>query len=237
MKRVLILIAGFILINGAPFLPHAAAQSIPESRYRAVFGDYLARVLQKERSDIVVSKLKVIGDKPLPAGKISVQLFQKEKRVPSGNVRLVAIIRVDGAVCNRVRLSGWVDIFDTVVCAARHLNRGEIISADDVFKVRKNVTRQSTRIVHDIDHVVGYRTRHRIQANTCIREMMLEKAPVVEKGSMVMIVAESDSLCITAPGRVLMKGDVGDLVRVQNLMSKKEIYAEVVNPGRVRVNF
>jgi flagella basal body P-ring formation protein FlgA len=34
-----------------------------------------------------------------------------------------------------------------------------------------------------------------------------------------------------------MKGFTGELVKVQNLMSKKEIYAKVVNSAIVKVDF
>ena len=67
--------------------------------------------------------------------------------------------------------------------------------------------------------------------------MMLKKSPIVVKGDVVTIIAESSGLRITVPGRVLMKGFTGELVKVQNLMSKKEIYAKVVNSAIVKVDF
>jgi flagella basal body P-ring formation protein FlgA len=49
--------------------------------------------------------------------------------------------------------------------------------------------------------------------------------------------AESDDLKVTVPGRVMEKGYLGELVRVQNAMSKKEIYARVINNLTVMVRF
>ncbi|MBW1753417.1 MAG: flagella basal body P-ring formation protein FlgA, partial [Deltaproteobacteria bacterium] len=51
------------------------------------------------------------------------------------------------------------------------------------------------------------------------------------------ILAESSGLRITVPGKVLMKGFAGELVKVQNLMSKRKIYAKIVNPSTVTVDF
>jgi len=42
---------------------------------------------------------------------------------------------------------------------------------------------------------------------------------------------------VTAPGRVLMKGCTGEIIKVQNLMSKMNIYATVVNNSTVMVEF
>jgi flagellar basal body P-ring formation protein FlgA len=59
----------------------------------------------------------------------------------------------------------------------------------------------------------------------------------MDKGDIVTIIAESGDIKVTAPGKVLMKGYVGELVKVQNLMSKKEIYAKIVNGSMVAVDF
>jgi flagella basal body P-ring formation protein FlgA len=66
---------------------------------------------------------------------------------------------------------------------------------------------------------------------------MFEKCPIVDKGDIVTIIAESGDIKVTAPGKVLMKGYAGELVKVQNLMSKKEIYAKIVNGSMVAVDF
>jgi len=80
-----------------------------------------------------------------------------------------------------------------------------------------------------MDKAEGLRAKHNIKADTCLKEWMLEKAPVVEKGDLITIYAESADLKVTAPGRVLMKGCIGEIIKVQNLMSKMNIYATVVN--------
>ena len=54
---------------------------------------------------------------------------------------------------------------------------------------------------------------------------------------MVMIVAESGGLKVTALGEVKSSGYVGQRVKVVNLDSKKKIYARVVDENTVRVDF
>jgi flagella basal body P-ring formation protein FlgA len=54
---------------------------------------------------------------------------------------------------------------------------------------------------------------------------------------MVTIIAESDFIKISAPGVVLAKGYLGEIVRVQNSMSKKNVYAKVINDSTVMVDF
>jgi len=212
-------------------------QSITKEKLQEVYIQYLCRRLGKERMDVAVSKFKVSGNRPVASGKVSMQLFQKNSENLEGYVRLVAVISVKGTVKNKVKLSGWVDVFESIICAARNLKRKEIITADDVYLTRRNISHVSANYLTDINKVTGLMAKHSIKADKSIKEWMLEKSPVVDKGDLVTILAESSGLRITVPGKVLMKGFKGELVKVQNLMSKRKIYAKIVNPSTVTVDF
>jgi flagella basal body P-ring formation protein FlgA len=213
------------------------SQEISESKFREIFHSYFCRNLNSDKSDVVISGLKVTGNAPVPAGKISFRLFQEGKRKLKGHVGLIAVIMVDDAARNKVKMSGWVDLFKYVVCASRDLKRGEKISEDDLYMVKGNLTRLPSKILTDKNEVIGLMVKHNVRTDTCLKEWMFEKAPVVDKGDIVTILAESGGLWVTVPGKVLMEGFSGDLVKVQNLMSKKEIFAKVVNHSTVAVAF
>ena len=212
-------------------------QSISKDKFQEIFKGYLCQRLRKEKSDVIVSRFKVIGNRPVHAGKLSFQLFQKDKRRLARNVRLVAIISVNEVVRNKVRLSGWVDIFEYVVCNSGKLKKGTIIKEDDLYFARKNISQLSPNIFTDIVKVVGQMVKHSLKEDTSLKEWMLEKSPIVNRGDIVTILAESDDVKVTVSGKVLEKGYLGGLIRVQNSMSKKEIYAKVVNNSTVLVDF
>jgi len=212
-------------------------QTVPENRLLDAFTQYFCRRLEKDSSDVVVSKFKVSNNKPVPAGEIDLQLYKKDRRRLGGYVKLIAVISVGGVVKNKVKLSGWVDVFESVVYASRNLKRGETMQADDVYLARKNVSHISADYLTDISSVTGLMAKHSIKADSCIKAWMLKKSPIVSRGDLVTIIAESSGLRLTVPGRVLMKGFTGDIVKVQNLMSKKDIYAKVVNTTTVMVDF
>jgi len=212
-------------------------QSIPEAKFQEIFKEYLCHHLGKERSDIMVSRFNVVGSRPVPVGKIRFQLFQRDRRRLAGYARLVAVVRVNGVVENRVRLSGWVHIFDSVVCTCRNLKKGEIIRKDDLYLARKNISHLSPDILTDMSKAVGLMVKHTIRTDTCLKEWMLEKSPIVDRGDIVTILAESGGLKVTVPGSVLERGYLGELIRVQNTMSKRRIYARVINSSTVMVEF
>ena len=212
-------------------------QSIPEANLLKSFNGYLRDRLGKEGSDLIVSRFKVNDNKPVPSGELGLRLYQNEKKSLQGYVRLIAVVSVNGVVKNKVKLSGWVDVFESVVCAYRNLKKGEVIREDDIYLARTNISRQPPNILTDLKKAVGLMAKNSIRADTSIKEWMLGKSPMVNKGDLVTILAESNGLKVTVPGRILETGYEGKLVRVQNTMSNKQITARVENHSTVTVDF
>ena len=214
-------------------------QTIAKVTLRELFEKDLCLRLEKETSDVMVSRFKVVGNEAVPQGGLHFQFLQKGtgRRRPIGYVRAIALISVDGVVRNRAKLSGWVDVFEPVVCTARNVKRGEIIQRDDLCLIRKNISHLSPKILRDMSRAIGYMAKHNVREGACLKEWMVGKPSIVKKGDMVTIVAESDELRLTVPGRVLGKGYRGELVKIRNVMSKKEIYARVVNNSTVVIDF
>ena len=212
-------------------------QSISEARLRECFMKYLRRHSGKEPSDIIVSKFKVNRNRTVPKGKVSIRLSRKGNKNLAGYVRLNAIISVNGIEKNKVHLSAWVDVFESIVCTSRDMKRKEIIKKGDVHLERKNISHLPPNIMGELSKAVGLMIKHNVKADTCLKAWMLEKPSIVERGDIVTILAESGGLRVTVPGRVLEKGYLGELIKVQNAMSKKEVYAKVINNLTVMVHF
>ncbi|MFW6146930.1 MAG: flagellar basal body P-ring formation chaperone FlgA [Thermodesulfobacteriota bacterium] len=214
-----------------------AVQSIPESAFYKLIKDYMCQRLGRSETDIMISKFKLIGNKPIPHGKTQFQVFQRDKRAPRGNIRLIVLVSVDGMVANKVRVSAWVDVFEQVVCTARGLQRGQTIDHDDIYIARKNISYFSPKVITNSENAVGFVAKHALRQDTPLEGWMVERPPVVDKGDIVMILAESCDLRVTVPGLVMEKGYHNELVMVRNTMSKKNIYARVLDDSTVKVIF
>ena len=87
------------------------------------------------------------------------------------------------------------------------------------------------------EEVLGKRTKRAIKANEVLRTNHIELPPMVRRGDVVSIIAESDGLMITTLGEVRKKGCRGERIRVVNLDSKKGIYGRVLDSNTVKVDF
>jgi flagella basal body P-ring formation protein FlgA len=213
------------------------SQIIPDATFREILIDFLCQRLGKESSDILISRLKLAGNRPVPPGKVTFQLYQKDRRTLEGFIRTFVIVSVDGVVLHKVKLNAWVDVFGQVVCASRNIKRGETIGKEDLYMERKNVSHLPPNVFTDADKAIGLMAKNNIKADTCLKEWMLKRSPTVVRGDLVTIIAESTGIKLTAPGRIMEKGYIGEMVRVQNAMSQKEIYAKVLNSSTVMVHF
>lgn len=127
--------------------------------------------------------------------------------------------------------------FEMVVCTSCPLRRYQVIGTQDVKLVKKNVAHVPQQALTDIKDVVGKRTRRSVGANAIVTTRLVEAVPLVKRGDLVTVVAESPTLKITCKGLVREKGYQDDIVMVTNLGSKKVIYAKVVNGSTVKVEF
>lgn len=211
--------------------------SVSEAQFREAFTRYLCTHLRKPASDVVVSKFKVSENPAVPPGPVTIQLYQKERTPLYGLVRLVAMVSVKGTVRHEATLSGWVDVFESTVCTSRPLKKGEVLKEEDLYLSRQNVSRSQGRAVVDIDKAVGLMVRHNVRQNTPLKEWMLEKAPVLDKGAVVTIIAQMGGLRVTVKGVALERGYTGEMVKVQNSMSQKAVFARVIDGSQVKVEF
>jgi len=84
---------------------------------------------------------------------------------------------------------------------------------------------------------LGNRTTRMIYPNTVLQSSMIALPPLVKRGDIVKIVANSGPMTISVTGMVKQQGRKGEMVRVVNTDSKRIVTARVIGPGSVVVDF
>lgn len=171
----------------------------------------------------------------LPPGVQGVQVVSQSQPKQLGRQTIVADILVDGKAQERVTLSGDIELYGDVVCAKKSLSRRTIVEASDVERVRRNLTMLGPDTVDDANKVIGMEIKTTVQPGAVLYNRFLKSPEAVKRGDLVAIQAASGALTISVPGRVQTAGAKGDLIKVKNLMSRREVYARVVGPDTVQV--
>src|SRR3546814_2370244 len=87
----------------------------------------------------------------------------------------------------------------------------------------------------DAGDLVGMSPRRGLAANTPIRIHDVERPIDVARGDTVVMTLQSGALMITARGRALDQGALGQVVRVLNVDSNRTVEAVVTGPNAVSI--
>jgi flagella basal body P-ring formation protein FlgA len=124
-----------------------------------------------------------------------------------------------------------------VVVATRPLPIGHKISFEDVSLVVQECWKGSDAYYCDVQEVIGKQMWRPVSRNEPLKRNVLKEAVAIQRGASVVIVAEKGRLRVEAGGRALEKGRQGEGIRVQNVLSGKELYATIVDGTTVKVEF
>lgn len=173
----------------------------------------------------------------LAAGNITYEVVPRGREDYLGATNLLLVFMVNGKEEKRLRVTAHIDVSKEVVLSNRPLKRHSIITQEDIRLEKRNLAELTPDVITDPLEVIGKRTRRAIDPNAPLKLNSLEVAPLVKRGDLVTIVAETDVLKITTQGVVIEKGCKGEVVRVINTGSRREVYARVVDSRTVKVEF
>lgn len=208
-----------------------------EELKRAV-SDFIYANIPWDKDRVKINKIQIGGDVILPKGNISYRIESPRNSDFKGRVPLPIHFKVNGLFQKRILATADITVLTDVVVAKRPLRRHGRITEDDVELREKDLARLPSNIITDLDEVLGKRAKRTISADTVLRPHLVEYPPMVKRGDVVVVIAESAGLMVTALGVVKERqGRRGERIKVENLDSKKSIYARVVDSKTVKVDF
>jgi len=121
-----------------------------------------------------------------------------------------------------------------IVVPARDIARGETISESDLSYVFVAAGNVMSGTATSADSLVGMQTRRVLHAGESVRTDDVRRPILVSKGSTVTMIFEAPGVTLTATGRAMSEGGLGESVTVLNPASYRQIIAVVTGPGSVR---
>jgi flagella basal body P-ring formation protein FlgA len=121
-----------------------------------------------------------------------------------------------------------------VVVPSRDIARGETISDSDLsyaFVAANNVMPGTAT---SMESIMGMQARRTLRTGFTMRNDDVRPPLLVLKGSTVTMVFDAPGVTLTAMGRAMSEGGLGETVTVQNPASFRQITAVVTGPGTVK---
>ncbi len=120
-----------------------------------------------------------------------------------------------------------------IVVPSHDIPRGATLSQSDLtFATTPNAVMSGTALA--MDDVVGMQTRRALRTGEILRVEDVRRPVLVTKGTMVTMSFEAPGIVLTATGRAMSEGGMGESVTIQNPASYRQITAVVTGPGQVR---
>lgn len=169
----------------------------------------------------------------LPAGVATCEIIPGDPAIV-GSRRFSLIFRVDGRVKANLALRTELEALAPVVVASGDLPRGAVLALKDVRLAEKDIStlREPYR---EVDTLIGMGVRRDIKSGEVLQKGVLAILPVVHRGELVTLTVRSAGLVLTASGLALDNGGIGEMIRVRNSSSQKEVSGRIVGPGKVDV--
>ncbi|SPD72673.1 exported hypothetical protein [uncultured Desulfobacterium sp.] len=199
--------------------------------------DFVYTRLPWDKSKIKVKGIQSCDEVILPTGVISYEISPPKNTDYLGTIPLSIQFLVNGRPERKIWVSVSIEVFAEVVVTKRPLGRHKMITEDDLEVVVMDLAKVPSNGIKNSEVAVGKRTKRQIDAYAVLQEDQIENAPLIKRGDIVIIVAESDVLKVTTLGRAKEKGGLGDVICIENVDSKKGIYAKVMDSKTVRVEF
>ncbi len=122
-----------------------------------------------------------------------------------------------------------------IYVSTRYLPRGAQLKQDDFILERHNVSSHSTGYITDINAIEGKVLRRPLRHNIVIPPNALHDPMLIKRGEKVTILAQNMGIKVHMKGKALKNGSEGEVIRVQNLSSKRIIEGKVLSAGVVGV--
>ncbi len=167
-------------------------------------------------------------------GPITPEVTQLDYDAASG--RFTARLAIDGTDPAGFRVAGEAEPIVAVVVAARRLVPGAVLGDADLRLARLPAPRVPADATRHLADAAGKQVRFQVAAGAPLPATDLETPVLVRREARVLMLADSPGLALTAEGRAIENGAVGEHVRVVNPTSRAVIDAVVIGENRVRVD-
>jgi len=121
-----------------------------------------------------------------------------------------------------------------IVVPAHDIARGDVIADSDLTYGTVAQGAMFGNVVTSMNQIDGMQTRRVLRAGEAVRADDVRKPVIVTKGSTVTMTFNAPGVELSATGKAMSEGGLGETVVVLNPVSYRQVSATVIGAGQVR---
>jgi flagella basal body P-ring formation protein FlgA len=159
-------------------------------------------------------------------------LILKDPTNSGGNINVEVTCR--GSSTWTILVPALARVYRPVAVAGRNLQRGDVVSENDVTTEVKDVSDFRMGFCLTPDAIIGKEVKFTINKGETFRTSALNAPLVIKRGDTVSMEASAGEISVRTNGTAVSDGRIGQQIRVKNNQSARVINAKVIGPGRVQ---
>lgn len=182
-----------------------------------------------------INLAKNLPNVKLPEGIIDVKILLPSTSINySGGTPIKARIFVNGKPYRDVTFMASIRIFDLALVATHDLRIETPVTESD-FRLDEIAVDGRTDYLKDPAEVVGLVPHRFIRAGSPVTINYFQQPFAVDSGSIVKIIFRRNGLQVAAKGVAMMRGRIGQIIKVRNETSQKILSARIIDAQTVEV--
>lgn len=169
----------------------------------------------------------------VPVGRLTCDITPSDPRLLSSS-RFSLIFRVNGKAVKNIAVSATLEALAQVAITTGDLRRGLILTEEHIELAERDLNRLRAPCF-DSAELLGKRLKRSLRKGDIFERSAVAFPPVIKRGEIVTITAQKGALTVTAKGMAQQNGDAGDMIRVRNISSQKDLICKVAGPVAVTV--
>jgi len=213
-----------------------ASQHLTGSDLVAVARQQVEVLRAPESGSVSIQPMVLPPDLTLPEGALELKARIRPGTELTGTVPVTVEAWVDGTQVRALSVALKVVPLVEVLVAARLIPRGTMLTPEDVRVDRRTLV-PGVEPLREPAAVLGQRATRTITPGEPIMPTLLESPPLVRRGDTVILTVQGRGLMAVTQGEAREDGKAGQIIRVRNRTSGREVYGQVEGERSVRVSF
>jgi flagella basal body P-ring formation protein FlgA len=214
----------------------AASQRVTGGDLAAAAREQVHALRAAEGTPASIQPTAIPPDLILPAGTLELKARVRPGAELTGTVPVAVEVWVDGVQVRSLSVGVKVVPLVEVLVAARLIPRHTLLGPEDV-KVERRPLGTGTEPLREPAAALQQRALRTISPGEPILATLLEFPPLVRRGEIVTLTVQGPGLVAVTQGEAREDGKAGQIIRVRNRASGREVYGQVEGERSVRVSF
>lgn len=223
------------LIIGLMMLVGGERATIDRDEIQQVITQYVHERLYTIVNDVIVEFRSLPESVVIERSEYSISVPSSVSVPHKGYAGIPVEIRANGKLVRTILCSVVIRHFEDVCVVTRNLEKNEVIQPIDISVERMETTNLENDVLTSPIAVMNTRAKRMINANSVLKNSMIEEIPSVNYNDNVVVIVKSNNLSIAASGIARQEGKIGEEIRIQRVGCREYISAKVVGKKTVEI--